>query len=65
MPRSYLLVDEFHLSVLAPRRLDDAAVRSVRRVLNDRHFQSELRRAVHTLVGRYRALSPVRVRLSR
>ena len=60
-----LLLDEFHLSIYAPRGLPDTDYEAIRTLLDDVRFQAELRRAVRNVIGHYPALSPVRVKLSR
>jgi hypothetical protein len=64
MPRMILL-DEFHLGLRAPKDLPDAEYQAIRRVLNDRRFQAELRRAVREVSSRHPDLARVRVTLSR
>jgi hypothetical protein len=64
MPRT-ILIDEFHLGVRAPRDRPEAEYQAIRRTLDDRGFQAELRRAVREVVSRYPVLGKVRVVLSR
>lgn len=60
-----ILIDEFHLSMLAPAEMPDQAYRSIRRALNERRFQVDLRRAARSVARAYPSLSRVTVRLSR
>ncbi len=60
-----VLLDEFHLSVLAPRGLPEPAYVAARRALDRKRFQADLCRAVREVARRYPALSRVRFRLSR
>ena len=60
-----ILIEEFHLSVYAPRGLPESQYAAMRRTLNGRRFQSGLRRAVQGVVLQHPALTKVRVTLSR
>jgi hypothetical protein len=60
-----ILIDEFHMSVRAPRGLANAEYRAIRRTLDDRRFQADLRQAVSSVVRRYRSLRRARITLSR
>jgi hypothetical protein len=60
-----ILFDAFHLTVYAPRGLPDPAYVSIRRTLDDRRFQADLRRAVRSVFRRYPALAQARVRVTR
>jgi hypothetical protein len=60
-----VLLDEFHLSVFAPRGLSEAEFDTIYRTLNDAGFHAELRRAVREVVRQRPTLARVRVRLSR
>jgi hypothetical protein len=63
--RTFLVVDEFHLTVSAPRTLRGPAVRSIRRALDQPGFQAALRRAIGGVVRQYPPLKAVRITLSR
>jgi len=63
--RTFLVVDEFHLTVSAPRTLRARAVNTIRRVLDQPVFQAALRRAVRGVVRQYPPLKAVRITLSR
>jgi hypothetical protein len=60
-----ILMEEFHLTVLAPRGLKDAAYDAIRRTLDGRRFQADLRRAVRAVVGQQSSLAKVRVAVTR
>ncbi len=60
-----VLTDQFHLSGLAPRGLAGPAYLAVRRTVDRKRFQADLRHAVREVARRYPALSRVRFRLSR
>ena len=60
-----VLMDEFHVTVFAPRGLAAGEYDAIRRTLDDVRFQGVLRRAVCRVVRRFPALHKVRVALSR
>ncbi len=60
-----ILLDEFHLAVRAPRGLREAAYGAIRRTLDGRRFQADVRRALRGVFRQYPALNRIRVRLSR
>ena len=64
MPRR-LVMDEFHVSFLAPRTLSPAAFDAIRRTLTNAGFRAALRRAVRQAVRQFPSLDKVRIRLSR
>jgi len=64
MPR-LIVMDELHVTLLAPRRLSVPEQDAVTRALNDPSFTAGLRRAVRRLMRRRPELSPVRVRVTR
>ncbi len=63
MPRGILL-EEFHLTVLAPRGLPDSRYVAMRTTLASKRFQTELRQAGRAVLRRFASLSKSRVRLS-
>jgi hypothetical protein len=60
-----LLLDEFHLSVLAPRGLPEADYQAICRTLATARFHAELRRALRAVWRAHPSLGPTRVRISR
>jgi hypothetical protein len=64
MPKA-ILMDQFHLSVFAPRGLPTKVYDGIARALDDRRLQQDLRRAVRDVVGRYPALAKARVTVTR
>jgi hypothetical protein len=60
-----LLVDEVHLTVTAPVGLEEAAFRAIRRTLDKKGFQADLRRAIRTVFLQYADLETARLTLSR
>jgi hypothetical protein len=60
-----ILIDVFQLSVRAPHGLPDTEYVSIRRTLDDRRFQVDLRRAVRSVFRRHPALAQACVRISR
>jgi hypothetical protein len=64
MPRG-VLIDEYHLTVRAPRGLPEAAYDAMRRVLDDARFQTLLRLAALAVFRQHPALAKARVSLTR
>ena len=60
-----VLMDEFHVSFLAPHNLSPAEYDAVRRTLDELYFRALLKRTVKNVTARFPSLSKVRVRLSR
>ena len=60
-----VLMDEFHVSFLAPHHLSSTDYDGVRRTLDEPSFRALLKRAVKNVAARFPSLNPVRVRLSR
>ena len=59
-----LIVDQFFLTVLAPRGLTRPHRRRISKALNRARFRQELARAVRAVLANYPELSQVRVWLS-
>jgi hypothetical protein len=59
------LLEEYHLSILVPRRLPDTVCVRIRRAVNAPWFRKELLRALKEILGTSRALQFARVRVSR
>jgi hypothetical protein len=59
-----LIMDQYHLTVLAPRDLIKPHRRRISKVLNRSRFRQELARAVRAVFAHYPELSQVRVWLS-
>jgi hypothetical protein len=59
-----LIMDEFHLTVLAPRDLIKPHRRRISKVLNRARFRQELAGAVRAVFAQHPELSRVRVWLS-
>jgi hypothetical protein len=60
----YVPFDEFRLTILAPKDLEDAAYAAMQRTLEGQSFRSALRRAVRQVIRQYPDLDPTRIRLS-
>ena len=60
-----ILIDEFHLTIKAPRGLPKAAYQAMRQTLDMRRFQTELRAAVRNVARQHQALRKARFVLSR
>jgi hypothetical protein len=55
MPK-YLMIEQFHLSVLVPRRLPPREGDAMRRALAGKQFRARLVRAIRVLFRRYESL---------
>lgn len=64
MPKR-VLIEEYHLSVLVPRRLPEAEADAIRSTLMDPTFEARLLRAVRRVFRREVSLAKAKVRLSR
>jgi hypothetical protein len=64
MPR-WIVMEEFHLTVYAPRGLLNAGRDAIQRTLNDATFQARLLRLVRRLFRRQAPLRKAKVRLTR
>ncbi len=60
-----LLMDEFHLSIYAPRKLPEASYDAIVRILKSAAFRRELRQAVLAVFRGHAALRRTRVIISR
>ena len=60
-----VLMDEFHVSFLAPHDLSPAEYDGVRQTLDEPYFRALLKRAVKNVAARFPSLIKVGVRLSR
>ena len=63
MPKG-IVIDEFHLTIVAPRGLPDAQYVAMHRILSGRPFQRALRQAAQSVFRKYASLSKARARLS-
>ncbi len=64
MPKR-IVMEEFHLTVFAPRGLPDAEYDAIQLTLNDAGFQKTLRRAIRRVFRREASLSKAKVRMNR
>ncbi len=60
-----VLMDEFHLTVLAPRKLSEPEYEAIRQAIAGPAFRAGLARAARRVARRHPALSKVRLKLSR
>ena len=60
----YVTFDEFHMVIRVPADLDESACATIRRILENRQFQTDLRRAVRQAFRQYPYLAPVLVHIS-
>lgn len=66
MPDADLIVlDEFHLTLLVPRGLNESQAQAASRTLNGRRFQAQLRAAVRRVLRQHPSLRSIRLTLSR
>jgi hypothetical protein len=62
--RDDLVLEQFHLDILVPRRLRAQKSAAMRRTLAGPRFRARLLRAVRALLGRYKSLHEAAVDLS-
>ena len=60
-----VLLDELHLTVLAPRGLPEPEYSAIRRTLTRARFHAALDRAIREVFSRYPALRRARLDISR
>jgi hypothetical protein len=60
-----ILIDEFHLSVTAPRGLREPEYRGIRRTLDGKPFRGDLVNAVRTVFQKFPGLGKAKFRISR
>ena len=61
----FILLDEFHLTVYAPRGRPATEHEAVRQTLDDPGFQAAVRQAIRVVVRQFSALRKVRLTLTR
>ena len=64
MPRN-VVIEEFHVTLLVPRRLSVKEVSAIRRTLRSRSFEQRFRRAIQDVVASGPHLEVVVVKISR
>ncbi len=60
-----VLMDEFHLTVYAPRSLQQLEFDAIQRTLNDVLLHTRMRRVIRRVFRLYPALQKVKIRMSR
>ena len=60
-----VLIEEFQLGFYMPKDSAGSGVVEARQALNSRQFRARLRRALRVVLGRFRTLHAVRVRITR
>jgi hypothetical protein len=60
----HIVIEEYHLTVLIPRRLPEVEADAARQTLTDPGFERRLLRAVRFVLRREATLSKAKVRLS-
>jgi hypothetical protein len=63
--RDILLIDELHISIFVPRRIDWIQSDRISRRLKSPQFRADLRRAVRGVFRRYRLLRTIRMTITR
>jgi hypothetical protein len=63
--RKLVVIEEYHLTVLVPRRLPQVEDDAIRQDLDDPRFVRQVRRAVRDVLRLYPALAKAKVKLSR
>lgn len=58
-----VLMDEFHLQVFVPKRLDSTEAQAVFRTLNSKRFRTALNQTVRDFFGRYRSLAKTEIKI--
>jgi hypothetical protein len=58
-------IEQFHMSVFAPRKLPEAEYTKIHKTLNRRRFRTLLKRAPRRVCRRYRSLAKVTIKVSR
>ena len=64
MPKT-ILMEQFHITVIAPGGLPKAAYDAMQRTLQGRRFQTRLHESVRKVMQRYSALRKTNVRIER
>ena len=64
MPKT-ILMEQFHITVIAPAGLPKADYDAMQRMLQGRRFQARLHDAVCKVVQRYSSLGKAKVRIER
>ncbi|HYT87522.1 MAG TPA: hypothetical protein VEL76_02280 [Gemmataceae bacterium] len=59
-----ILMEQYHVTVYAPRGLPEEDYDAMHRTLTDPHFRSSLRRAVRRVIRRHASLRKVKVALT-
>jgi hypothetical protein len=60
-----MLIEQFHLSVYAPRNLPEDEYEAMHQTLTRRRFRARLQRTMRKVCQRYRTLNKVKVKVSR
>ena len=61
----FVLFDQFHVDLLVLKRISELKSRKIRRTLNQRPFQGDLRNAINDVFRKHIALATVRIAISR
>lgn len=60
-----LMIEEYHITVMVPRKMKKATSMMLRRTLNSRRFHAELRRAIQGVFDCHTSLHHARFLLGR
>jgi hypothetical protein len=60
-----ILIDQFHVTILAPPGRPETTYEAIARRLSTRRFQAELRQAITAVIRRHPPLRAVRLRVTR
>ena len=63
--RKTILMEQFHITVIAPAGLPKAAYDAMQRTLQGRRFQARLHDAVRKVAQRYSSLRKTKIRIER
>ena len=63
MPKG-ILIDEWHVTIVAPRGLPEARYVAMHRTLSGRPFRRAFRQAVQAVFRKYASLNKARIRIS-
>jgi hypothetical protein len=64
VPKS-VFIDEFHVTITAPRGLPQADYDAIRQALDDKQFQADLHRRVTAVFRKHLPLSKARLKITR
>ena len=60
-----IMMEEFHLSVFAPRQLPSSEYDGIHQTITNANFRAKLRRAVRAVFRQYPSLTKVKITITR